>query len=870
MVGDDPGSKVNARRFAGIGDGDGLTPQGTAAAGSRAKPEALKAAATQRRPGSLAWLLGNDLALTRRDVLMANAALFGAIAAAGAGHAQPIQTFAQWLASTNAGSGPTRYWPMGDAPGITMSAAIGGIGGTWINTTDLEFGITDQDSLNWMGFGGGAAPGHGTLATPLQSAAFTALMVIQLDLVKPQHVLLTTAGGSVPGEFSMEVVQDGAGGQKPRVWSVNDSGEAVIFEGTSPGTVPVGTSCALFYVRRSNGTQEVWVVADGAASQIGLTLDSGTPPSSWSAQPAATWYVGTWPSFIPPLDGVARSLALWNVALPAGDIVALASINPPIRNVVWARDVDAGEVGVSSSRDHVSLTDAVHPEVGFTPAITQQGALGSWGTDGQALTYDAGSTPGTDTAGRYRITKGGIASPVAALTIEVGPSPTQEDLPFFGQYYGSAGWGAGAANLRLRDMTDQGESFFFYAERTGTVEALHAHARIGEGYSDGDNGSYTVQIRPADPVTKRPIPGSSPVCEVTGWEPGTLSTGPHFPVIEFTTMGQLVAKQPYCVVFRREDTGGYVSQNVNAVVWHDDSLPIQNYTEPGRGGGVGDILVASGGIEPHEVGTSAAIVAGWTPFVDADDQTLYYPWPIGTEDGALRGRRLGPAFLELVYADGVVTNWGSWGNETGLAGSGQGSWRVPISGNKQWRIRFQVSRDTRQVSGVFIRSSRNGSGAGDVRVRLESGPTTDDHFPNENGTLIEEVPVDPNLFLNTGTFETNVQVFSGSPSGLLELVHWVWVPFTSVRTLTLGDQYSLRILCTGTSELILWSSGRNDQQASFSPDGRNLTWAQFMAQRRLSWSAWEDCRDGVEWSQNGGSTWNATSARNPPVLFKCV
>jgi hypothetical protein len=338
-------------------------------------------------------------------------------------------TFAQWLAATNDGAGPTRYWPMSETSGSTLTASIGGITGTYQNAADLELNITDAQSDKWVGFGGAqSSPGHATIATPLQSAAFTAMLLVQFDLVKAKHVLLTTAG-STAGHFSVEVVDDGAGGLKPRVWSRDSSGAAVIYVGTSTGTIPVGSACALFYVRRGNGTQEVWcVTADGAVSQISLTLNSGTPPGNWTAHPGSTWYVGTWPGS-DPLDGVARSLALWDVALFAGDINALGSISPKIQNVVWARDIDAGEVQINTTSADILIGKA-HPASGFTPSIITQGSLGTYAINGEALRYTAGSSPGLDTLGEYRISRNSANSPTQSLTITVtsGPPPPQSGL----------------------------------------------------------------------------------------------------------------------------------------------------------------------------------------------------------------------------------------------------------------------------------------------------------------------------------------------------------------------------------------------------------------------------------------------------------
>jgi hypothetical protein len=257
-----------------------------------------------------------------------------------------------------------------------------------------------------------------------------------------------------------------------------------------------------------------------------MILNSGTPPSSWNAHPAGTWYAGAWSNGVDALSGVARSLALWNVALSASDINALGSIDPKIQNIVWARDLDAGDVEVSGTRDNIALTPCVRPKVGFTPSIMTQGSLGAYGVSGQVLTYAAGAAAGLDAQGQYRITKGGIGSPTRGLVIEVLGSGGTPDLPFFGQYYGGLPFGASsAANLKLRTSTLPGDSFFFRADRTGVVDQIRMHWRnYLSGYAAGDGGTYTIQIRAADPNTRLPIVTGSPICQVTGINPGSTST----------------------------------------------------------------------------------------------------------------------------------------------------------------------------------------------------------------------------------------------------------------------------------------------------------------------------------------------------------
>jgi hypothetical protein len=743
-------------------------------------------------------------------------------------------TFNQWLAATHGGGGPTRYWPMSDLSGSTMAASLGGINGVYQNTSDLELNITDAQSAKWVGFGGAqSSPGHATIATPLQSLEFTALLLVQFDLVKAKHILLTTAGGSTPGQFSFEVVDDGAGGLKPRVWSVNDSNQAVIYVGTSTGSIPVGTPCALFYVRRANGTQEVWrVTADGTASQIGLTLDNGTPPGSWSAHPTGTWYVGAWSNLADPLNGVARSLALWNVALAASDINALGSIDPKIQNIVWARDVDAGEVEVSGTRDNIALTPHVHPEVGFTPSIVTQGSLGTYGLSGQVLTYAAGSTPGLDTQGQYKITKGGIDSPTRGLTIEVTSSAASPDLPFFGQYYGAApfGYAAGNSNTNVSPL-----EFFFYAQRTGTLTHFRYQRRTGSGYSEGDGGLFTVSVYPADPSTKRRVPGSTAVSQLTGYAPGNPGDAQAFLTVGFSsTPGQVIAKQPY--VLHWQNTHANPGSNyfgTNAVwVWpHQNGVP-----EPGPSGG--------SLVDPRNVGSSVVGVRGWVPvWIDGDKEM--YPYPTHFRGGVSRYH--GEALMGVRYSDGI------WVGFDFMAAENNFTFRTAIDGSAMGRVRFRVSRATRIVNGLFIRVSRRNSSGGNLLVTLESGPASD---TSGNGTLIEQVSVPATVMFSVGSDEA---------WGENEKVHWIWVPFTQNRTLTLGQLYNLRLSSSGGAEVIIWCHNRAD---SYFAQGSVSTWDEWEANRIVDWSAWEDSR-WFQRSTNGGSTWAAHRGR-APILFRCV
>ena len=79
------------------------------------------------------------------------------------------------------------------------------------------------------------------------------------------------------------------------------------------------------------------------------------------------------------------------------------------------------------------------------------------------------------------------------------------NLPFLGRYYGGDCQGAGAANTHMKATSEMAVSYFFYAERTGTIDRIMYNRRTagpGEGYSGGDGGRYTFEIRTADATTR--------------------------------------------------------------------------------------------------------------------------------------------------------------------------------------------------------------------------------------------------------------------------------------------------------------------------------------------------------------------------------
>jgi hypothetical protein len=443
-----------------------------------------------------------------------------------------------------------------------------------------------------------------------------------------------------------------------------------------------------------------------------------------------------------------------------------------------------------------------------------------------------------------------------SVTVQVpGTRGEVSDLPFFGQYYGNVLRGnVGDTNLD-RGGTN-GVFAFFYAERTGTVVALNWYYRFdypAGSYSRGTGGIYTLEIRAADPVTKLPLSGATPICKLDGWTPPVTSgAGQDFvPNLAFTTTGQLIAKQPYALIARNthaSPNSNFVSQNTPVIyAFNDDSDP-SNYAEPGD-----DV---SGSIEPQNVSNSIAVVRGWHP-VRIDGTLDLYPQPAIFRDN-FRYRRIGQPFLtDLIYSDGQRGNWGSWGAEDDYA--------QPIQGTNQVRERFRVTRATRTVSGVFVRVSRHNSSGGSCVLTLESGPASD---TSGNGSTIEQVSVPASNFLSVSNhFSVERWCESCGYTAPFFKVHWVWVPFSQNRTLTLGNIYSLRLSASGGFDGKIWTAARGEQPG-LSPIASN--WDDYEANRTVGMNVWEDSR-GVQTSSNGGSSWAFFGGRRmAPILFKCV
>ena len=194
-----------------------------------------------------------------------------------------------------------------------------------------------------------------------------------------------------------------------------------------------------------------------------------------------------------------------------------------------------------------------------------------------------------------------------------------QNLPHRGLLYGCANATHNHGNIQMRDSSDLGTSYFFYAEKSGTVVAFDLHERISRGYSDppgaGNHGVYDIEIRPADPATVLPIPNSAFVGRVLDYTPDTGAGPAYYKTVPLTTPANLVTGQPYAIVYRRK-SGGHFSQNVALQVqFFDSKWPIENYIEPGRGPGAGSIVVehAANCVEYSQLGSTPARLRGWSP-----------------------------------------------------------------------------------------------------------------------------------------------------------------------------------------------------------------------------------------------------------------
>ena len=531
----------------------------------------------------------------------------------------------------------------------------------------------------------------------------------------------------------------------------------------------------------------------------------------------------------------------------------------PASSAPVAATVDAGQIEQGQS----TLVDVVTPSSGtnlMLASIDEQPGVGSLSISGNNVQISVPSiAPLGNASARYC-----LRSDVAgARLVDFGrvdfevvegappppppPPPPSVDLPFFGQYYGNSCWGRSAGELEMSASSAVGTSQFFHAERTGIIDQIRFNRRTGPtGYSAGNGGTYTVEIRIADPNTKLPITTGSPICQVTGYNPGNPGNASTFETLIFTTTGLVVAKNPYCIVWRNthaSPSSNYISMNNNnQYIFADESDPA-NYGEPT-------------GTHPTAVGSSPVGVSTWNP-VFIDGTIEWYPLPTGAKNGQFIFDRMGYYMGSLRYSDGLWVGPAAWG--------GEADYIVTLSSTSMFRERFRVTRANRTVGGVFMRVYRLSGTTGNLIVTLESGPASD---TSGNGTQIEQVTVSANVLYDVGSGDN-----WNEKNGPADRPHHIWVPFSQPRMLQVGSLYNLRLHTTGGLSARISGSGRADGTPGFGVRGSTSTWGEWEAGRETEWTAWEDSR-GMMQSSSSGSTWQFSRAVSgailSPILFKCV
>ena len=795
------------------------------------------------------------------------------------GRAHPVagtpQTILQRIDAID--GGPSHHWRLADT-GAVMAARAGTVAGTWRNTADLVRSVDPITSSaaggKSTGFGAHAsAPGHGTIAIGVGGltlmAQHTIHQQVQIDRVASKYVMLAV-DTIANGQFSREFISDGQGGMIPRVFTRAGSG-VVSWIGSIPGTVPIGDSFSVDWVQQ-HGSLRVFI--NGV--EVALTPEAGTIPGTWMPAPAGALFVGAWPTLVSPFNGLMSELVIWNSYLFTS--VDASSLVLP-QNVVWARALDAGAIPANQLKNNVSTAAHQHPEVGTTIQIVDgAGTRGTLSTDGTTLDYQAGATAGIDTAMSWRVSHANGLSPTVGFTIEVTPIVSSADLPFRGLYYGADCQGAGAASTHMKVATERGVSYFFYAERTGTIDQMFWQPRMENSpsgvYSDGDGGEYLIQIRAASAGDKLPVPGGAVISSFTyvpNWLPGQRRT--QWILSNFTsTPGATTAGNPYCIVYRNISTspGGpannFISNNVsnhNSFSGSDSAGSANqppNYQEPA-------------GINPASItsSTPAGPVQGFVPMLTPGGQRMF-PRPVKAYNGDFQYNRMGAEHACLHYTTPGPN--GTWTGFGFAGGQGEPDLRISITAANQLRVPFRVSRANRTVDGLFVRIARINGTTGTLTVRLESGPAlqVNDHFPG-NGTEVHTASIGFGVIYNAGARICSMQGACGDQvTGDLNFTPYLWVPFGTNRTLAQGTNYNLRLFTSGGLDCELIASDRPDGQGLGSPGTGVGTWTTWESSRQVPWQAFEDSR-GLQISSNSGATWAYTLSpdrRIAPITFRCV
>lgn len=371
-----------------------------------------------------------------------------------------------------------------EAGAATMTEAIQALGPAWyhklqgaasevgpsltlVNTPQTGVSTLAQDDAGGASTGlDGAAgtPSHFTGVNLSTAADLTVFMLLQPDALTAKHILLTTGGGSVDGQLSVENNMGAA-----RAWSVVGGAARVIQSGA--GVLPQGKAKALFYIRRSGAApaQEIYVDDVQVASD-------GTV-QTWAAAPASTWYLGAWPTLVNPCDGLVGHAAIFPRALTQAERQTLLRA----QNVAWAVDIDAGSVPANGSIVVRVDQGGWH---GCNPltASAGNGALVTTTETANEIEIVAGGTTGNNDTFSYSFSDAnGLTSPTRTVTVDVTAGVSEVTLASVAAFSVSrqrlttlGGWPAGRTP---KEIVTQGSR-------------VHGYVRRGTDYAPNNDGTY--------------------------------------------------------------------------------------------------------------------------------------------------------------------------------------------------------------------------------------------------------------------------------------------------------------------------------------------------------------------------------------------
>lgn len=336
-------------------------------------------------------------------------------------------------------------------------------------------------------------------------------------------------------------------------------------------------------------------------------------------------------------------------------------------------------------------------------------------------------------------------------------------------------------------------------------------------YSNGDGGSYTIQITAADPVTKkakRPV-----ICEYKGYN-AVNKKGGTWTNLSFQNKGRLIAGQPYCIVWlntHRDPEKNYVSMNTS--------------------------LRSQGGKTPK---------GDWSPAKNLDGKNELLPFPtIVRYPPALTQSRIGQGKWQIQYDDGTWTGGAAIGSVSSSANNAE-----PINANTHLRHRFCPWND-HMVNGAWVFVQSRG-GVGRLVITLEQGPGSSN---SGNGIAIESASYNANKLFNIGRRQAYDPYAESQPG-------FYFVPFKRRHSLKSGTVYSLRLSAAGGADLRQHTASRGTSV------GLSTAHNNFNSQKASPgvWTSWQYSL-GLQKSTNRGKSWSYVGGGNRrtcPLLLACV